>query len=204
MLYKGASSISSADFSVIMPHMETDKNAIEGVATGEQMLQVVHRHFIGLMVVYVQILAGLAAGAVVIFFMMPIVMPNTEVSQQRLYSSIIVGIIAVLLWLVLVVYTHIYRQSKLIITDKNLTQVLQRGLFSRKVSELSMSNVEDVTANQHGILASIFGYGDLLVETAGEQNNFHFKYCPKSNYYGRIILDARQQYLDHDPSGRRS
>lgn len=186
-----------------MAAMDADPNSIEGIAADEVKLQVVHRHFAGLFLVYIQVIIGFIAGVLFIYFMAPVVLPNTEPSQQRLYISTIVGVVAVLMWLILVVYTYIYRQSKLIISDKNLTQVLQRGLLSRKVSELSMANVEDVTADQHGVFASLFGYGDLNVETAGEQNNFNFKFCPKPNFYGRVILDARQKYLDNDPTGRR-
>lgn len=182
--------------------MDSDPHSIEGIAPGETKLQVVHRHYAGLLLVYAEIIIGFLAGAVLIYFLTPILFANTEASRQRLYVSTILGTIAILLWLILIVYTYIYRQSKLIITDKNLTQILQRGLFSRKVSELSMANVEDVTANQHGVFASIFGYGDLNVETAGEQNNFNFKFCPNPNKYGRIILDARQKYIDSNPNSR--
>lgn len=177
-------------------------DTIEGVAPNETKLEVVHKHFVGLLLVYLQIFVGLLAGGALIYFLTPVVFTNTADNQQRAYASVFMGIVAILAWLILAVYTYIYRQSKLIITDQNLTQVIQRGLFSRKVSELSMANVEDVTANQHGILASIFGYGDLHVETAGEQNNFDFKFCPKPNYYGRIVLDARQKYLDTHPDRR--
>ncbi|MEO5627372.1 MAG: PH domain-containing protein [Candidatus Saccharimonadales bacterium] len=176
--------------------MANEEHTIEGVAPGENMLHVVHRSFVGLLLVYIQVGVGFIAGAVLLYFLTPVVFSDIETSRQNLYASVAVGLIAVLLWLVLLIYTYIYRQSKLIITDKNLTQVLQQGLFNRKVSELSMSNVEDVTANQRGVFASIFGYGNLNVETAGEQNNFNFKFCPKPNFYGRIILDARQAYID--------
>lgn len=58
-----------------------------------------------------------------------------------------------------------------------------------------MADVEDVTANQSGFFPSVFGYGDLKVETAGEAEPFTFTFCPKPNFYGKVVLDARQAFL---------
>jgi uncharacterized membrane protein YdbT with pleckstrin-like domain len=103
-----------------------------------------------------------------------------------------------LLFFVLFIATYIYRQSMLLVTDMNLVQILQKGLFVRKVSRLSMSNVEDVTAEQKGILPTIFNYGTLTVQTAGEMENFVFPYCPNPNKYADRILDARQAFVDKE------
>jgi uncharacterized membrane protein YdbT with pleckstrin-like domain len=106
-----------------------------------------------------------------------------------------------LVFFILFLATYIYRQSMLIVTDKSLIQIMQRGLFVRKVSRLSMSNVEDVSAEQRGILPTIFNYGTLTIQTAGERENFLFPYCPSPNLYADRVLDARQAYAnraEHD------
>jgi hypothetical protein len=59
-----------------------------------------------------------------------------------------------------------------------------------------MANVEDVTAEQKGILATIFGYGTLMVQTAGERENFTFYYCPDPNTYASRIIEAHQTYVE--------
>ncbi|MDQ5972540.1 MAG: hypothetical protein QG553_699 [Patescibacteria group bacterium] len=182
---------------------DTVENSIEGISEGETLLYEVRRHTFGLIVVYGQVGIGFLAGSFMLMFLAPIMFPNEQLSQLRLFLSVVIGLIAIAVWMVLMLYTYIYRQSKLIISNKNLTQVLQHGLFNRKVSELSLANVEDVTAKQRGILASIFGFGNLIVETAGEQANFDFKYCPRPNFYGKVVLDARQKYLDSDPTRNR-
>lgn len=179
-----------------------EHNGLEGLDSDETMLYEVRRDLFGLFVVYFEVILGYIAGVVLLFFLSSTLFPNTEASQLHRTQAVILGVVAILLWLVLVIYTYIYRQSKLIITDKNLTQILQNGLFSRKVSELSMANVEDVTANQRGFFATIFNYGDLIVETAGEQANFKFIFCPKPNFYGKIVLNAREQFLEHNPDRR--
>lgn len=62
-----------------------------------------------------------------------------------------------------------------------------------------MANIEDVTAEQNGILAELFGFGTLKAETAGERSNFHFLYCPEPNKYAQIILHARERFINEDP-----
>jgi membrane protein YdbS with pleckstrin-like domain len=118
----------------------------------------------------------------------------SENSNMLLTAGIVLAM--TLVFFILFLATYIYRQSKLIVTDQNLIQILQGGLFSRKISRLSVSNVEDVTAEQHGFLPTIFNYGTLIVETAGEMKNFIFPYCPNPNTYADQILDARQAYAD--------
>ena len=187
-----------------MKHNPKASNIIESLDADELMLYEVRKHPFGLIMAYFQVAAGFLAGVVLMVFLAPVVSPNSDPATRRSVLSVLIALVAIVLWLVLLLFTNIYRQSRLLITDKNLTQIIQNGLFSRKVSELSMASVEDVTSNQHGIFATIFGYGTLTVETAGEQANFIFKLCPKPNFYGKVILDARQKYLEcHDDHGRK-
>jgi uncharacterized membrane protein YdbT with pleckstrin-like domain len=79
---------------------------------------------------------------------------------------------------ILTVGYYIYRQNKLIITDMHLIQVVQRGLFSRSVSQLSMVRVQDVSAVRKGFFATMLDYGTIEVETAGEVDNFVFNVAP--------------------------
>lgn len=170
--------------------------SIESLGPDEQTVVEIRKHPIGIIILYIGAAAGLLGAFGLIFLLVPqlVSAENLDTVNSILGLFAIVGVIFTVL--LLLVATYIYQQNRLIITDRNITQVLQRGLFSRQVSELSMANVEDITADQHGIIASIFNYGELRVETAGEQNNFRFNYCPRPNYHGKIVLDARQRYVN--------
>jgi uncharacterized membrane protein YdbT with pleckstrin-like domain len=106
-----------------------------------------------------------------------------------------------LLGVILFVMAYVYHQSRLTLTDKSCVQVIQRNLFNKKISRLSMSNVEDVNVDQRGIIASLFNYGTLTVQTAGEEDNFLFTFCPSPNLYAERILEARQAYAQQHPVG---
>lgn len=170
----------------------TLKNFLE---PNEQPLAVVHRHIIGIIGLYLGVLAGIAA--VVAFFALvtPDLFDNLSNQSWRFLLAGIVLALAVLI-LFLFVATYVYRQSRLMITDRNLVQIWQRSLFIRKVSRLSIATVEDVSSDQRGILATIFNYGTLLIQTAGELENFEFKTCPDPNRYAGVIIASRQAYAE--------
>lgn len=170
---------------------------METVDADEQQIFTIHRHFFGIFIVYIQVLVGILAGLGLIYFLLP---SFVEPSNNRAYQIIAMFSVGalVIIALILVVATVIYLQSKLIVTDQNVTQILQRGLFSRKISQLSLNDVEDVTADQHGLFSTAFNFGILKIETAGEQSNFHFSYCPRPSHYAKLILEARERFL-HKP-----
>lgn len=170
--------------------------SIEGLEPDECVITVIHKHPIGLVSLYLGAFIGVVGAFGLVFFLIPQLVSAEQRSQVNLFVSVVLVLATMLLAIGVIVATYVYRQSKIIITNKNVTQVIQRSLFSRKVSELSMSNVEDVTAEKNGIIAAIFNFGRLNIETAGEVENFIFDYCPRPNQYGRIILDARQRYAD--------
>lgn len=112
--------------------------------------------------------------------------------SPALSAIIVVG--ATLLVLILFTATYVYRQSRLLVTDRSLVQIIQKTLFNKKVSRLSMSNVEDVSEEQRGFLASFFNYGTLTVQTAGTEDNFVFTLCPNPTKLADRIIEARQAY----------
>jgi hypothetical protein len=161
----------------------------------EHVVTVIHRSIIGLIFIYLFALSAVVALIALSVFAFPDIFSSLSADSNMLLLAGMVFAIT-LVFFILFIATYVYRQSKLIVTDQNLVQILQGGLFSRKVSRLSVSNVEDVTATQQGFFPTIFNYGTLIVETAGEMKNFIFPYCPNPNIYADQILDARQAYAD--------
>jgi len=160
---------------------------------GEKMIVVVKRTVVGLVIIYLEALAVVLALVAIGIFVAPDLFGNLSDNSMKLVAAGMVFAIALLV-LILLIVSYVYRQSRFIVTDRSLIQVLQKSLFIRTVSRLSMSNVEDVTAEQRGILPTMFNYGTLVVQTAGEMDNFVFPWCPDPNKYAHRILEARQAY----------
>lgn len=171
------------------------------VDPGEQTLTIVRRTVIGIIAIYLEALLAIVAILAVILLLAPDLFSSLTDQSQRLLMGGIVFALALLIF-ILFIATTIYRENKLIVTDQSLVQVLQKTLFNRKVSRLSMSNVEDVNAEQRGIPATIFNYGTLVVQTAGEMENFIFPWCPNPNFYAQQILEARQAYAEKLEEGK--
>ncbi len=89
----------------------------------------------------------------------------------------------------------IYRNNVIYITTEKIAQVLYLSLFNRKVSQLSIGDVQDVTVTQNGVFPRLFKYGTLVVETAGEQQNYTFNYVPNPYESGRAIVKAHEENL---------
>jgi uncharacterized membrane protein YdbT with pleckstrin-like domain len=190
--------------SPIMPQAELERRPVfdptgrvEQINPDETKIADVRRHPIGLLFIYIQLFLGLGLSLFMIFAFLPSLFSVVNVEENTLNAiALLFALIVCSLGVIfLILATRIYQASQLIITNDNVTQVMQVGLFHRKVSELSMENVEDVTAHQKGILQTLFNYGRVHIETAGEQNNYDFIYCPNPNAYAKAIQDARVTFL---------
>ena len=170
------------------------------IPQGNHEILVIKRHPFGLVALYLQAIVGIGLALGVIFFLVSSILTGDTRSKVLPYLLIISLVVAALVGMYLVIATYIYRQSRWIVTDDSIQQKLQRGLFSHQSSELSMANIEDVTADQKGILAELFGFGTLKAETAGELPYFHFLYCPTPDKYAKIILAARERFINEDPA----
>jgi uncharacterized membrane protein YdbT with pleckstrin-like domain len=112
------------------------------------------------------------------------------------------GLLAVLALGFLLAYTSwwVYRQNRLIVTDKNLYQVTQNSLFSRQVAQFSLERLQDVSASQNGFFASMFDYGDVTIETAGEEDNFIFHSAPQPQKLAGWIMSCHKRAIAEPPA----
>jgi uncharacterized membrane protein YdbT with pleckstrin-like domain len=168
------------------------KRAIE---SDEQVVAVIRKHLIGLLVIYLQVIAGVAALLVLPALMFPDLLRNGSAGDYGVVGSAF-GLLIVAGGLIVILATSVYRQSQLVLTDKSLIQTLQYAIFNRKVSRLALSDIEDVTYEQKGIVQTLVNYGTLHIETAGELKNFAFKYCPNPEKFAKLILEARQRFTN--------
>lgn len=157
-----------------------------------QIVVSVRKHIFGLVVLYVQAIFGLLAGVLLIVFLLPSIVGKG--ANVYAIASLALLLAITVIAVVLIVATIVYKRSQLIVTTKNITQVYQVGLFNRKISQLSLADVEDVSAEQKGVFPTIFNFGTLYVETAGEQANFHFDFCPNPNAVAKEVSTCEQAF----------
>lgn len=65
-----------------------------------------------------------------------------------------------------------------IITSERIISIEQDGFFSRTISEQRLFRIQDVTTEVKGILPTLFSYGNVFIQTAGEKERFDFEQVP--------------------------
>jgi uncharacterized membrane protein YdbT with pleckstrin-like domain len=85
-----------------------------------------------------------------------------------------------------------YYLNNWIITNDRLVSITQEGLFARTISELDLYRIQDARSEIHGLFATLFNYGDVIVETAGEQEFFILKGIPDPHYIRQKLLDLAE------------
>jgi uncharacterized membrane protein YdbT with pleckstrin-like domain len=80
-----------------------------------------------------------------------------------------------------------------VITNDRLLNVEQEGVFSRTISELDLYKIQDATSEVKGIVASLFGYGTVHIQTAGEVKRFEMEQVPNPHDIRKLIMDLAEE-----------
>ena len=76
-----------------------------------------------------------------------------------------------------------------LVTNKRIVDFNVYGILSKQISETKLNLIEDVTYHQVGAIRSVFDYGDVIIQTAGTNENFEFDRAPEPARIVRIIAD---------------
>lgn len=147
-------------------------NTFEGQLPGEKTIAVLRMHWfyffgtlLGLFLVFIPISVILIA-------------PGLLGGELSAYIQFIASIILLFWWYWTFLLVTMYLLNVWIITDKRIISSTQQGLFNRRVSELSMDKVQDVSVKVEGMFGTVLDFGTLEVQTAGAENKFFLKNIP--------------------------
>jgi uncharacterized membrane protein YdbT with pleckstrin-like domain len=165
----------------------------------EQLLYETHRHPIGALLIYsggvafsvfvvvlTLVLGGLAANSGQEMGM------STDLQPLILVFGLILAVFGIVASLI---SGFLYQSNIMLVTSDKVAQVLRPGLFNHKISQLSLGDIQDVTVTKQGILANIFDFGTVVVETAGEQESYHFTFAPRPYECAKAIVSAHEKNL---------
>ena len=162
-----------------------------GQPSGEVTRKVVYKHVMAI----APIIFGLVL--VVLVFIAAVVYYNSNRSNfDNIVNPGVVSLVGFLIlgfiFLLIIGSLWIWRRNKIVITDFHLVDIDQIGLFNTAVSTLHLNEIQDITAKINGPLQNIFRYGTIIVQTAGERENFVFDFVPLPYDLERYILDLRK------------
>lgn len=83
-----------------------------------------------------------------------------------------------------------------IVTNERIVDISQNGFFKRDIAELHLHQVQDVSAKEEGFFSTMFHYGDVTIQTAGERENFVFRSVPHPYIISKKIVDLHEAQLE--------
>ncbi|MBI2798534.1 PH domain-containing protein [Candidatus Saccharibacteria bacterium] len=168
-----------------------------GQPADEVTKRVIYKHIISIVPFLVAtVIVGVAVVVGLSYLSMnPNVLPIKF--SAGLFSLVGFGVIVMLL-LMLVAVVWIWRANKIVVTNQHIVDIDQIGLFNKRVSTLTLSRIQDVSARVRGPLQTVLGYGNINVQTAGEDRNFEFDYVPNPYDLENYILEVHKQFYNQD------
>lgn len=79
-----------------------------------------------------------------------------------------------------------------LLTSERIVDFDFYGVLYKGISDARLSQIEDVSAKTLGAIPTFFNYGNVLVQTAAEQNEFEFERVPDPDAVVKIIAKATQ------------
>ncbi len=164
----------------------------------ERLICEIRKHPIGQFFIYLTgCVIAFAVSMVLGFIGFSGMLEDAGIASSTLGSIVtIIGFVFVLLIIgAMLIQAILYTNNVIYVTSEKIAQILYVNLFNRKISQLSIGDVQDVTVTQKGILAHLFNYGTLVIETAGEQQNYLFTYIPDPYKHSKLIVGAHEKNL---------
>ena len=89
-----------------------------------------------------------------------------------------------------------------IVTNERIIDIDWYSVVVRKVSSAQIGKIQDVSATHVGVLSGIFDYGNVYIQTAGEENNFEFTSVPYPQLVAKQInelVETAEEKMEHHP-----
>jgi len=165
----------------------------------EKIIFIAHKHWFVMLGRILSISLLLIAPIIIFVFI-----STSELSIPRLIlgnlvflSAALLSIWSLILWLLLFIIWTNYFLDMLIVTNKKVIDIEQKSLFSREISSFPLEKIQDITINIDGIIPTFLNFGDVYLQTAGddEDRKFMLKGAKKPAFVKGRILKEQQKIL---------
>lgn len=168
------------------------------LSEGEFVISAVRRHPIGL-VLPVAITTFLVAFIASVMINYPL-MVETILNPPSYDSVLLVGSLLLLLFLIGGYFAvWVYINNKFFLTNESVIQEIQVTPFARHEQTVSLSNIEDASYTQHGMLQSLLNYGSIRLSTEGDETTYRFHYVTNPKEQIAILNNAVEAFKNGRP-----
>ena len=159
----------------------------------EQIVFLIRRHILAMMPVFAISFSLYAIGFALIF-VFPVLVPDAVSGFNYNVYVLIVSLLFLFNTVFLFSNWVLHYLHVALLTTEHFVEIDQYGLFGRKVSELTLDKIQDVTNDQQGLVHTIFNLGFVKVQTAGEAPNFELRFVPDPYTICQTIMETEENY----------
>lgn len=167
------------------------KYHFKDMGEGEEIIMVLHRNWFYLLQQYFFLF--LIVG---IFFaglsFVPDLYPNLLSGMNKQVGLFAQNFFMLAVWIYGFLIWVDYYFDIWIVTNERIVNIEQKGMFTRKVSEMTYAKMQDISTEVVGFIPTIINYGDVKIQTAGENENFIFR-TVSDPYHVKSVLAELQK-----------
>jgi uncharacterized membrane protein YdbT with pleckstrin-like domain len=164
----------------------------EGKKENEKLIVFTRRHWF--------VLVGYVVGVVIaafIPFVFIILLAKVIVAHEgaSILFMFIWMIYIMILWYLLIYKLTMHTLDTWIVTDDRVMDIVQIGFFDRKVSELHLEAIQDISVNTKGLVQSYLNFGNIEVQTGATAQRFMFDQVPRPIEIKDKVMEAANKFV---------
>jgi uncharacterized membrane protein YdbT with pleckstrin-like domain len=163
--------------------------SFEGKEEGEQVVMLLRRHPFTILAKLALLFLAFILPFIVGFFAFPYLLAMGGVDLYIFISCVW----CLAFWLVMFHALTMYALNVVIVTNKRILDSDQYALFNRRVAEVPLGRVQDISVHTHGLIETFLKFGDMVVQSAGSERQFIFPQIPRPDEVKNTIMKIVHQ-----------
>jgi hypothetical protein len=171
------------------------------LSPGEYVISAVRRHPIGLILPLGigTLLIGFALALLINYDLFIEAFAVTGLLAEFSTVAVPILIFVAIVALGMFVSYYVYVNNRFFLTNESVIQEIQTSLFSRQEQTVSLSNIEDASYTQLGILQQVLDYGDIRLSTEGDETTYRFSYVASPKNHIATLNNAVEAFKNGRP-----
>ena len=133
----------------------------------EEVIAIYRRHIVFLL----QQIVGRILIIIIPLVALALLSPTLDNMAQIALSVVTIGI-ALIAFINTYFVWYRYQNDQWVVTNQRIVDSVRRNWFNHELSSTDLINVEDMSISRSGVFQTMFNYGDVRCQTAGQNDNF--------------------------------
>lgn len=157
--------------------------------SGESVILFTRRHWLYL---WSKLVTHLLAAIVPVAILTVIIAMTAGLGSLAGRIVLIIDALYLLYWIIRGYFTwYAYEHDIWVVTNQRVVDGVRPNWFRNHIASADLTDLEDIAVDRHGILQTMFDYGEVRCQTAGEIPNFVLAGIPHPSAMLATIDSAR-------------